>query len=174
MAKRTRKVPVEMLEASKVKPIKQKRKRKPMTEEQKAAAAERLAKARAAKAPAKNSSVPDIFHTIPDDDPFSLKNTRANLKTNQDLLKAIKNLKDSKDAKERDHYNQIATYVDNLKKYLSTGVYVDNRFGAERGGTVKYRCVAMAYHKDGTPKRTVGVFYPDVGTWTEEMERGEV
>ena len=172
MAKRPRKVPVEMLEASKVKPFKQKRKRKPMTEEQKAAAVERLAKARAAKGPAKNSNVPDIFHTIPDDDPFSLKNTRANLKHNQDLLKAIKSLKESKESKDRVYYNEISTYVDNLKKYLNTGVYLDNKFGAERTGTVKYVCVAMAYHKDGTPKRTVGAWYPDVGTWTQEMEMG--
>lgn len=173
MAKRPRKVPIEMIEASKVKPIKAKRKRKPMSEEQKAAAVERLAKARAAKGPAANSSIPEEFLTIPEDNPLSLKNTRANLKHNQDLLSAIKSLKDSKDAKEREYHNNISTYVDNLKKYISTGVYVDNRFGAERTGTIKYRCVAMAYHKDGTPKRSVGVFYPDVGTWTEEMERGE-
>ena len=171
---RKRKVPVEMLEASKVKPIKAKRKRKPMTAEQKAAASERLAKARAARAPAANSSIPENIRNIPDDDPLSVKKTKENLRINQDLLKAIKSLKDSKDAKERDYYNQISCYVDNLKKYLSTGVYVDNKFGSERTGTIKYRCVAMAYHKDGTPKRTVGVFYPDVGTWTEEMERGEV
>ena len=173
MAKRSRKVPVEMREASKVKTVKAKRKRKPMTEEQKAAAVERLAKARAAKAPAKNSSVPSIFHDIPEDDPLSLKSTKANLKLNQDLLKAIKNLKDSKDAKERMYYTNISVYVDNLKKYLSTGVYMDNKFGPERNGTIQYRCVAMAYHKDGTPKRTIGIWYPDVGTWTIEMERGE-
>ncbi len=31
------------------------------------------------------------------------------------------------------------------------------------------RCVAMAYHADGTPKRSVGVWYPDIGTYTQEM-----
>jgi len=33
------------------------------------------------------------------------------------------------------------------------------------------RCVAMAYYPDGTPKRSVGVFYPDINiVWTNEME----
>ena len=30
----------------------------------------------------------------------------------------------------------------------------------------------MAYYKDGTPKRSVGVHYPDIGEiYTEEMRR---
>ena len=39
------------------------------------------------------------------------------------------------------------------------------------------RCVAMAYYPDGIPKRSVGVFYPDIGVvWTKDMiaERIEV
>jgi hypothetical protein len=28
----------------------------------------------------------------------------------------------------------------------------------------------MAYRSDGTPKRTVGIWYPDIGTYTIEME----
>ena len=32
------------------------------------------------------------------------------------------------------------------------------------------RSVAMAYYPDGTPKRTVGVFYGDIGeVYTNEM-----
>jgi hypothetical protein len=31
--------------------------------------------------------------------------------------------------------------------------------------------LVMAYHPDGTPKRSVGVWYPDIQeTWTKEME----
>ena len=157
---------------SKIAKPKAKSKRKPMTAEQKAAAVERLAKARAAKGVVQNLSVNEAIRDIPDDDPLSVKNTKLNLKHNQELLKAIKALKNSKDAKERGYYNQISTYVDNLKKYLSTGMYLDNKFGAERNGNIKYKCVAMAYHKDGTPKRTVGVVYPDCGLWTIEMENG--
>jgi len=32
------------------------------------------------------------------------------------------------------------------------------------------RCIAVAYDDDGFPKRTVGVFYPDMGcVYTREM-----
>jgi hypothetical protein len=31
--------------------------------------------------------------------------------------------------------------------------------------------VAQAYYPDGTAKRTVGVFYPEIGErWTQEMD----
>lgn len=172
MPRSKNKLPVEMQDAFKPK-TKVKRQRKQMTAEQKAAAAERLAKAREAKSPVENKSVAEEIRNIPDNSPFSVKNTKAALKYNEDLLKSIRSMKDSKESKERSYYLEISTYVENLKKYLSTGVYLDNKFGAERNGTVKYVCVAMAYHKDGRPKRSVGTWYPDVGTWTEEMERGE-
>ena len=36
------------------------------------------------------------------------------------------------------------------------------------------RCVAMAYYSDGTPKRDVGVFYPDINmVWTKGMDESE-
>ena len=164
------KVPSELREASKVKVAKPKRKRKPMTPEQKAAAVERLAKARAAKGPVENKSIPENIRHIPDEDPLSVKNVRAYLKQNVELLKAIKSLKDSKDYKERLYYCKVSTYVDNLKRYLNSGVYTDNRWGMDGENRIKYKCFAMAYHKDGTPKRTVGVIYPDCGEWTQEME----
>ena len=37
------------------------------------------------------------------------------------------------------------------------------------------KVIAMAYNPDGTPKRTVGFWYPDIETvWTNEMESGDV
>ena len=48
-----------------------KKKRKPMTEEQKQAACERLAKARAARPPAKTSSIHHSVLARPDDDMLS-------------------------------------------------------------------------------------------------------
>jgi hypothetical protein len=33
----------------------------------------------------------------------------------------------------------------------------------------------MAYHLDGTPKRTVGYWYPDIeSVWTKEMESHDI
>jgi hypothetical protein len=43
--------------------------------------------------------------------------------------------------------------------------------GQDEEHKVVPRCVAMAYYPDGTPKRSVGVFYPDINmVWTNEME----
>ena len=83
-------------------------------------------------------------------------------------------MKDSKDPKERAAYKETETYLANLQAYLRTGVYFDNRWGAEKQHKVTHRCVAMAYNKDGTPKRTVGTWYPDIGeVYTKEMAEEE-
>ena len=35
-------------------------------------------------------------------------------------------------------------------------------------------CIAMAYYPDGTPKRDVGVFYPDIDmVWSKGMDEFE-
>lgn len=147
------------------------RKKRVMTPEQKKAAAERLAKARAAKGPSQNNQIDEHVRNLPEDDLFSYKNVRAWQTEAKQYLSSIKSFKDSKDAKERALYTDVETYIVNLGSYMRSGVYLDNRFGAERTGKVQLRCVAMAYNKDGTPKRTVGVWYPDIGTtYTREME----
>ena len=146
------------------------RKKRIMTEEQKAAAAERLAKAREAKKPAAMLTVHESLRNIPDTDPFAPARVRGWIKNQSQMLKAMKPMKDSKDAKERAAYTEVEVYLANLQAYLRTGVYLDNRWGAERQHRVTQKCVAMAYNKDGTPKRTVGVWYPDIGKYTKEME----
>lgn len=155
---------------SKVKPVKVKRKRKPMTDEQKAAAVERLAKARAAKAPTEQKSIPENIRNIPDNDILSVKSVRAALKQNKELLKSIKIMKDSKDSKERAYYQKIDTYIANMQNYLFSGIYKDNKAGMDGEKSISYRSIAMAYYPDGMPKRTVGVVYPDCGKYTQEME----
>ena len=75
---------------SSVKELKVKRKRKPMTPEQRAAASERLALARAKRAPAKNSSVhPDVL-ALPDDHAVSYVKVKEWLKYNTELLSGLK------------------------------------------------------------------------------------
>lgn len=147
---------------------KSKRKRKPMTAEQKKAAAERLKKAREAKR-AKQGDKPkytqydDTVVALPDEDTFSLKNVKQWLKTNKAYLKEIRSMKDSKSSQERLHYAEVEGFVQNLNTYMRTGIYLDHRAGENRQKAVQLRCVKMAYYADGTPKRTVGVYYPDLG-----------
>ena len=75
-------------------PVKKKvrKRRKPMSEEQRAAAAERLAIAREKrfkKNPPKYKNVHPSVLAKPDEDTFSLKNVRQWIKTQKELLKNI-------------------------------------------------------------------------------------
>ena len=77
-------------------PVKKKvrKRRKPMSEEQRAAAAERLAIAREKRLrenPPKYKNVHPSVLAKPDDDTFSLKNVRQWIKTQKELLKKHRN-----------------------------------------------------------------------------------
>ena len=145
------------------------KKRRVMTEEQKQAASARLAKAREAKGPSKNKLIDEHVRNLPDDNALSLVNVRSWIKENRELLSAIRHQKDSKDTKERAQYHRIETYVSNLESYLRTGVYMDFFYGSQMQSKISMRVVVMAYYADGTPKRSVNWWYPDVGLYTKEM-----
>ena len=154
------------------KPAKKYRKKRIMTDDQKAAACARLQKAREAKKPSQLLTVHESLRSIPESDPFAPTRVRDWIKNQSLQLKSIRSLKDSKDADERSVYTETEVYVSNLQAYLRTGIYMDNFWGAERQHKVTPRCVAMAYYKDGTPKRTVGVWYSDIGgVYTIELEQ---
>ena len=165
-----------------VEPKKKVRKRrKPMTEEQKQAAAARLEKAREARA-AKNpdygqSGIHPTLRNLPDDHPAHPKKVRQWIKTQKEL--AASERKSTKQGVKGAYSKQCIheAYVRNLVKYLRDGDYVDMFYGEYMENKVKRKCVAMAYESDGTPKRDVGVWYPDIGTYTQEMydeDRGVV
>lgn len=144
-----------------------KRKRK-MSEEQRAAAAERLRKAREAKG-SQNLSVDESIRHLPDEHFLSPKNVKTWLKVWKNKLQASKGLRDSKDWKDRMEYQTIETYCRNLQSYLNTGVYSDLYYGENREHKVQYKCLAPAY-KDGVQVRTKGVWYSDSGVWGVENE----
>lgn len=142
-----------------------KKRRKPMSPEQKAAAVERLAKARAARqanaGPPKN--VDEYVLSLDDDHPFSLKNIRQWIKTQQDLRteyrKAVRQNEKGAIAKLAD----CEAYIRNLDKYIRDGVYVDMKYGEYQESNIKYRCIKPSYDKKGNPKYSHGVFYQDLG-----------
>ena len=151
-------------------PKKPRKKRKPMTEEQRAAAIERLSKARAARAPAKNTSIHPSVLALPDDHALSAKVVKEWLKYNKDYLKAIKQQATSKNSKERLEYQATAAYLKNLGVYLKDSVWLDEFYGQKRDKKIERVCLAMAYDKQGQPKRSLGVYYPDIReTWTKEL-----
>ena len=147
--------------------------RKPMTEKQKQAAAARLEKAREARA-AKNpdygqSGIHASLRDLPEDHRAHPKKVKQWIKTQKELAaserRAVK--QGVKGAYSRQCTHEA--YVRNLVKYLRDGDYVDDFYGEYMEQKTGKRCVAMAYHADGTPKRGVGVWYPDIGTYTQEM-----
>ena len=153
--------------------IKKFRKKRTMTEEQKQAARERLAKARENRGPSTNKLIAENVRNLPDDNPLSLKNVRPWLKENKELLSSIRMNKNSSDPKARAQYQRVETYVANMESYLRNGVWLDMFYGSQGQSKIQYRVQekGMAYYSDGTPKRTVGFFYEDLGTyWTKEME----
>ena len=157
-----------------VEPKKKVRKRrKPMTEEQRRAASERLEKARAVRA-AKNpdygqSGIHPTLRNLADDHPAHPKKVRQWIKTQKEL--AASERKSVKQGMKGAYSKQCIheAYVRNLVKYLRDGDYVDMFYGEYMEHQVKRKCVAMAYESAGTPKRDVGVWYPDIGTYTQEM-----
>lgn len=63
------------------------------------------------------------------------------------------------------------TYVYNMQAYLKSGVWLDSHYGENRENKIVPICIAPAYDKDGLIKRTVGVFYKDIGgIWKKEYE----
>jgi hypothetical protein len=143
------------------------KRRKPMTSEQRKAAAERLAKARAAKAPAEYKSIAPSVVALPDDDLFSLKSVRGWIKTQKELLSAARK---SVRQKVKGAEAQVLThegYVRNMERYLREGEWTDNFYGEYQEKKIKWRCVVPSYDKEGNIKRSYGVWYPDLGTvWT--------
>jgi len=156
---------------------KPKRKKRVMTDEQKAAAGERLRKARekrmAENPPQYKSIHPDVV-ALPEDATLSMKNVKEWIKSNKDLLAAEKrSLRAGKKDAER-KVLELSAYVSNMENYLRTGTWNDLFYGERRNNLMKNYCYRMAYDKDGCPKRTVGVYYPDIGAeWTQELDQAE-
>ncbi|MEK9698746.1 MAG: hypothetical protein VW270_23430 [Candidatus Poseidoniales archaeon] len=118
--------------------------RKPMSEEQRAAAAERLALARAKKKPAKNTNIHPDVAALPDDHMLSAKTVKEWVKYNKEKLSSIRSYKDDNYRHRRAEYQTLQTYIKNLNTYLSTGTWLDSRYGRDRANLMKYRIVARS------------------------------
>ena len=118
--------------------VKIKRKSKPMTPEQKAAAIERLAKAREAKGPAQHQNICPEVLAKPDDHFLSLKNVRSWIKSNKEQLSSLRGevRRDVKGAKSRFH--SIEGYIRHMQHYLKHGDWIDNAYGEHQEKSVKW------------------------------------
>jgi len=154
--------------------IKIRKRRKPMSAEQKSAAAERLALAREKRLkenPPEYKSIHPSVLEKGDDHAWSHKKVKEWIKTQKGLLSAEKANKRANVKGAIAKVAAIEGYIRNLETYLRTGTYTDMFWGEYQQNKVRNVCLVMAYHPDGTPKRNVGTWYPDIGCeWTREME----
>ena len=161
------------------KPLKIKKKRK-ISEEQKEKLRKRLEVMRAKKKPAEYKNIHKSVLALPDDDRYSFKNVKEWIKETKDQISALNSQARGRNVLPQDR--QKATNLADSKKayirycefYIKTGDWIGMFSGKHEEQKVIPRCVAMAYYPDGTPKRSVGVFYPDINAvWTSGMDESE-
>ena len=166
-----------VIKREKVKPLKKKRK---LSEEAKDKLRERLAAMRAKKKPADYKNVAKSVLELPDDDKYSFKNVKEWIKHSKDLVSEytktarsrVTTPQDKQKASNAADHKKV--YIRELEYYLKSGDYISYFSGQDETNKVSPRCVAMAFYPDGTPKRSVGVFYPDINmVWTQDLDESE-
>jgi len=122
----------------------------------------------------KNTAEPPIHPTVSSRDkedylhPDKVKKWIAVWK---DYLRANKVNADSKDSKLRMDYQSAENYIHNMNNYLRSGIWSDLFYGENREHRTMWVSKSMAYDSEGMVKRTIGVFYPDIGfVWGKEGE----
>ena len=166
-----------VIKREKVKPLKKKRK---LSEEAKEKLRERLAAMRAKKKPADYKNVAKSVLDLPDDDKYSFKNVKEWIKHSKDLVSEYTKTARSRATTPQDKQkasnaaDHKKVYIRELEYYLKSGDYISYFSGQDETNKVSPRCVAMAFYPDGTPKRSVGVFYPDINmVWTQDLDESE-
>ena len=120
---------------------KPRKRRKPMTAAQRVAAAERLEKARAMKAPAQNQSIHPEVLAKPDDHFLSVKNVRSWIKSSKEQLSSFKSemRRDVKGAKAKVHSKE--GYIRNMQHYLKHGDWIDDFYGEYEEKKVRWKTI---------------------------------
>jgi len=166
------------MKRKKVKPI---RKTKTLTAAQKEAQRIRLEKMRAKKKPPEYKNVSKYVLSLDDEEPYSLKIVKAWIKHNKEMISMLQARARNRDISPKDKQHALSmadnkkAYIRYIEHYIKTGDWIGIFSGKDETNKVVPKCVAMAYYDDGTPKRSVGVFYPDIkAVWTQQMESGDI
>lgn len=163
-----------VVQREKVKPLKKKRK---LSEEHKEKLRARLAEMRAKRKPAEYKNVAKSVLALPDDDKYSMKSVKEWIKESKEQVAAYNKTARSVRISPQDKQKAAnlaehkKAYIRYCEHYLKTGDWIGMFSGKEETQKVVPKCIAMAYYPDGTPKRSVGVFYPDINMiWTRDMD----
>lgn len=151
------------------------RKKRKMTPEQKAAAVERLAKAREKRLkanPPEYKNIADSVLALPEDHPLSMQKVKQWIKTQKDLLAAEKRSVRSDPKRGEAKTLAISGYINNMEAYLRHGDWQDLFWGEYAENKMGHVCTHPSYDKNGEIQRTVGVYYKDLGMeWTHGMDQ---
>jgi|TARA_R110002051_G_scaffold18626_1_gene53397 hypothetical protein len=160
-------------------PVKVKKTRK-ISEEQRDALRERMIEMRKKRKPAEYKNISKNVIALPDDDTYSFKNVKDWITHNKTVISGLSAAARSRGIGEKEKRiaeNDIASrkaYIRYCEFYLKTGDWISMYSGQDEEHKVVPICSAMAYYADGTPKRSVGVFYPDISAvWTKDMSESE-
>ena len=163
-----------VVKREKLKPLKKKRE---LSEEAREKMRTRLAAMRAKKKPADYKNIAESVLALPDDDKYSFKNVKTWIKHSKDLVLEYNKIARSRvsSSQEAQKASNVAdhkkVYIRELEYYLKSGDFISYFSGQDEATKVIPRCVAMAFYSDGTPKRSVGTFYPDISiVWTKDMD----
>ena len=161
------------------KPMKIKKTRK-ISEEQREVLRKRMLEMRKKRKPAEYKNISNVVLALPDDDTYSFQNVKEWIVHNKAVISGLNSQIKSRGVGEKekrmaeiDSASRKA-YIRYCEHYLKTGDWIGMFSGQDEEHKVIPRCSAMAYYSDGTPKRSVGVFYPDIGAvWTKNMNESE-
>ena len=153
------------------------KKKRQLSEETKEKLRARLAEMRAKRKPAEYKNIAKSVLALSEDDKYSMKNVKEWIKESKDQITALNKTARSMRSTPQDKQkaqNAVdakKAYIRYCEHYLKTGDWIGMFSGKEETNRVIPKCVAMAYYPDGTPKRSVGVFYEDIMTvWTKDMD----
>ena len=165
------------VERKKLKPLKKKRNLSPETREK---LRKRMLEMHKKRKPAEYKNISKMVLALPDDDTYSFKNVKEWIKETKDQVSAFNKTARSMSVtpQEKQKASNAAdnkkAYIRYCEHYLKHGDWIGMFSGLHEEHKVVPRCIAMAYYSDGTPKRDVGVFYPDIDmVWSKGMDEFE-
>ena len=159
-------------------PLKTKRTNK-ITEERREALRDRMVEMRKKRKPAEYKNIHPSVLAKPETDKLSHKNVKLWIKEAKETASAHAKNARSRTISPQQQSHELAlseskkAYVRQMEHYLKRGDWISDFMGRQENERTQWRCVAMAYYPDGTPKRTVGIWYSDIGMkWEKGMEEG--
>jgi len=149
--------------------------RKQLSEERKQELRDQLTKARKKKAPAEYKNIHPSVLQKSDDDPLSVKSIKKWIKHNKEKASAYLTNSRRRGATSKQSIidkirsENVKAYIRFMEHYLKSGDWISYFMGADEEMKTQWKCVALAYHADGRPKRTKGVYYSDINAvWVSE------